>query len=231
MLVHTLEKTFHIAVDGNMGAGKSTFLKKVGEILPTHLHAQVVFEPHQEWQNIGGANLLDLFYKDPKRWAYTFQSHVLSSRIKQFQKMPYAPVQVVERSIYSNYYCFGRNCFEQGLLTPLEWHLYEEFFNQFAWQIATPDAFIYLRVDPEVCYQRIAHRQRTEEGTVSLAYVRQLHEKYEDLLINKKDVPEVIAQKPVLVIDGNQEFEGNPELCAHYAHKIEEFIMLYNKKS
>ncbi len=64
-------------VEGNIGAGKSTFLK----IISQYLDIQIIYEPHQKWQNVAGHNLLEQFYKDPKRWAYTFQSYAFVSRV------------------------------------------------------------------------------------------------------------------------------------------------------
>ena len=61
-----------IMIEGNIGAGKSTFLK----VLQNQLNADIIFEPTNKWQEIDReSNLLDLFYKDTPRWAYTFQSY------------------------------------------------------------------------------------------------------------------------------------------------------------
>ena len=68
-----------LVVEGNIGAGKSTFLS----ILQRKLPVDVVFEPTNKWQQVGeDGNLLDLFYKDTLRWAYTFQSYAFISRIQ-----------------------------------------------------------------------------------------------------------------------------------------------------
>ena len=96
-------------IEGNIGVGKSTFLGIVARALAV----QPVYEPHTKWQSIDGTeNLLDLFYKDTPRWAYTFQSYAFISRIREQQdhirKNPYLP-QVVERSVYSDRYCFAKN--------------------------------------------------------------------------------------------------------------------------
>ena len=60
-----------LILEGNIGAGKSTFLK----ILKNNLNVDIIFEPTDKWQDVENeGNILDLFYKDTKRWAYTFQT-------------------------------------------------------------------------------------------------------------------------------------------------------------
>ena len=113
-----------LIVEGNIGAGKSTFLK----ILNDYLNVQLVYEPHSKWQDVGGSgNLLDNFYSDPARWAYTFQSYAFITRVLEQKNMaeqsPF-PVQILERSVYSDRYCFAKNCHEMGTISDLEWQLY-----------------------------------------------------------------------------------------------------------
>ena len=92
-------------LEGNIGAGKSTFLS----LINTYLPVQIVLEPHTKWQKTGsGENLLDAFYKDTKRWAYTFQSYAFLTRILEQQehsKTNTYGTQVLERSVYSDRYC------------------------------------------------------------------------------------------------------------------------------
>jgi deoxyadenosine/deoxycytidine kinase len=218
-----LPQKISLTLEGNIGAGKSTFLR----ILGSHLNAQLVFEPHQRWQNVGGENILDHFYRDTKRWAYTFQTYAFFTRTKE-QKRQWEhmtqPMQVLERSVYSDRYCFARNCAEAGLMTPLEWSLYQEWF---AWLTTTyavkPSGFIYLRTDPEVCHKRLLKRARFEEAAVSLDYLQALHQRHEDWLLLQKD-NELTKDIPVLVLDANREFEHDEERHALLAAEIAEFV-------
>lgn len=68
-----------IAVEGNLGAGKSTYLSFVQKVFPS---IEIIKEPVDEWQNIRGHNLLELFYKDSKRWSFTFQTYAMISRMR-----------------------------------------------------------------------------------------------------------------------------------------------------
>lgn len=212
-----------LIVEGNIGAGKSTFLK----IIQDKLASEVVFEPHDQWQSVGGENLLDHFYADTKRWAYSFQTYAFVTRVlqqEQFTRKAQLPVQVYERSVYSDRYCFAKNCYEMGTMNALEWKLYQEWFS---WLVDTytlkPDGFIYLQTDPEVCYERLTKRNRSEEKAVPLEYIQRLHEKHEAWLVNKEHVADYIKDVPVLTLHCNQEFENNPAEQEKHLKKIVDF--------
>ena len=212
-------------IEGNIGAGKSTFLSLIEQELPV----QVVYEPHTKWQDVGaGDNLLEKFYSDTSRWAYTFQSYAFITRIiEQMEKAKenkYS-TQVLERSVYSDRYCFAKNCFESGTMSPLEWKLYQEWFEWLIVKYAPkPTGFIYLKTDPEVCYARLTKRAREEEVGVSLEYLQSLHNKHEAWLLDKKDIAVYLNDVPVLVLDCNKEFEGDKEQMQKHREAIYSFI-------
>ena len=190
-------------IEGNIGVGKSTFLK----LVQNTLDCQMVFEPHEKWQDSNCAgNLLHHFYDDTPRWAYTFQSYAFITRVieqnEQAKKRPGA-VQVIERSVFSDRHCFAKLATEAGNMNPMEWEVYQQWFD---WLISEhmdpPAGFIYLRTSPETCYQRLKKRARSEETGISIDYLRALHQKHEDWLLHK-------AQAPVLILDCDPDFEYN----------------------
>jgi len=216
----------YLVIEGNIGAGKSTFLK----IIKEKLSIDVVYEPTDKWQREGKEdNLLDLFYKDTKRWAYTFQSYAFISRIQsqmEHQKNVSSDrPQVYERSVYCDRYCFAKNCLEMGTMTEMEWHIYKEWFS---WLVesytAKPSGFVYLRTNPKVCYDRIQKRQRCEESGVPLSYLELLHTRHEEWLIEKKEVMPWLADTPVLILDCNEEFESNNAVQKEHLAKLQAFI-------
>ena len=66
------KRPFTIAVEGNIGAGKSTFLEHFSKVTAV----EVFPEPVAKWQNMGGQNLLELQYSDPERWSHLVQSYI-----------------------------------------------------------------------------------------------------------------------------------------------------------
>lgn len=215
-------------VEGNIGAGKSTFLRLIGQALDV----QIVYEPHEKWQDVNGAgNLLDNFYADTKRWAYTFQSYAFITRVLEQEesvKKATHPVQILERSIYSDRYCFAKNCYQMGTMSALEWKLYQEWFSWLSRDyVKKPDGFIYLKTDPEVCYKRLIKRSRSEEKAVSLEYLQKIHQKHEDWLIHKKDVVEYVKDVPVLILECNAEFEADSKQMVQHIENIKDFFTMH----
>lgn len=221
-----IDNKISLVVEGNIGAGKSTFLK----LLNSYLAIQPVFEPHQKWQNIDGDNLLDKFYKDTERWAYTFQTYAFISRIMEhdhYLKHSSNQVLILERSVFSDRYCFAKNSYEMNVMNHLEWQLYKEWFAWLVYQYTTmPTGFIYLQTNPQICYDRMKLRSRTEESMVSLDYLQMLHDKHENWLVKKEGVDEKVKHIPVLVLQCDEDFEHNISEQVKHVQQIVEFFKL-----
>ena len=214
-------------IEGNIGAGKSTFLK----IIKQYFNVQTVIEPNEQWQNIGGEghNILDLFYKDPKRWAYTFQSYAFVSRLMiqraHARANPYS-IQFLERSVFSDRYCFALNAYQLGYINALEWAMYGDWFSWLLSDyIVNIGGFIYLKASPEVCYARLKKRGRHEEKDILIDYIAQLHDKHEDWLIHKKGIDMSLSHIPVLVLNCDADFEHDKDEQEKHIERIGEFIV------
>lgn len=177
-----------VAVEGNISAGKSTFLSLVtegNEELKRSL--QIVPEPVKKWQSVGGRfNILESFYKDPERFAYTFQNYVFVTRLMQEQESRNGvqPYRLLERSVFSDRMVFVRAVHDAHQLSDLELALYESWFEPLVHNMPSlvPHGFVYLRATPDTCMRRMSKRNRGEEGGVKLEYLQSLHEKHEDWL-------------------------------------------------
>ncbi|KAM9368550.1 deoxyguanosine kinase, mitochondrial [Phaethornis superciliosus] len=217
-----------LALEGNIAVGKSTFLKLLAVTFPEwHL----VTEPVTQWRKVpaggtaeapgGSSNLLQMMYQDPARWSYTFQTFSCLSRLKAMLEppphhpsTPPHPVQVFERSIFSDRYVFAKNLFEVGHLQPLEWAIYQDwhsFILQHLGSRAALHGFLYLRATPQRCLERLRRRGRREEGGIQLGYLEQLHAQHEQWLLDRTTQVhfEEVKQAPVLVLDVDKEFENN----------------------
>lgn len=211
-------------IEGNIGAGKSTLLKLIQKKLP---HLSVIFEPLQAWQTEEqGESILKNFYQDPHRWAYTIETLALIHRVRDhIAEQHKSPLCVMERSIYSGRYCFAQNGFNNGYLTPLEWNLYNQWFEFLVPSACKPPlGFIYLKTNPYVAYERIKKRARGTESTISLDYLKQIDHCHEQFLIKKKSILSELKKVPVLVLDCDEEFELDYTYQAQLLKEVDLFI-------
>ncbi|XP_028391670.1 thymidine kinase 2, mitochondrial-like [Dendronephthya gigantea] len=194
-------KKFKVSIEGNIGSGKTTLL----EYFKKYSHVEVIPEPVEEWQNVGDGNTLGLFYQDPSRWSYLFQSYVLLTMLEIHQRKQHQPVTLMERSVYSAGYCFVENLHKNGLMSSVEYSVYRKWFERIVKEEKPcVDLIVYLRTSPEECYKRIKRRSRKEETDIPMSLITSIHQHYEDWLI-KKTKFEIPA--PVLVLDGNKELK------------------------
>lgn len=192
-----------VSIEGNIAVGKSTFARL---LQASCSDLEVVAEPVSRWQNIqsGGSassqstvsNLLQMMYEEPQRWSYTFQTHSCMTRLRtQLQPPPPrllgsegTPVQVYERSVYSDRYIFALNSFELGCINSTEWAIYQDWHSllveQFGHQVEL-EGIIYLRASPQVCMERLKIRGRPEEQGVGQDYLEKLHVQHEKWLVEK----------------------------------------------
>jgi deoxyadenosine/deoxycytidine kinase len=212
-------------VEGNMGAGKTTFLRLVAQHLP---EIKTIFEPVNNWQhNVYGQSLLANFYESPYRWAYTFELFTLLCRIQDHlqEQQSESSIKIIERSIYSGYYCFARNSYAQGFMNDMEWYLYEKWFSSLIpHKCIPPRGFIYMRISPEIAYERIKMRNRLEEKTLSFTYLQQIHKRHESFLIKKEGILPHLKRVPVLILNCNEDFEQNTSQLHKHLHAIESFL-------
>ncbi|OQA36295.1 MAG: Deoxyadenosine/deoxycytidine kinase [Candidatus Dependentiae bacterium ADurb.Bin331] len=211
-------------LEGNIGAGKSTFLQLIERRIPT---LGVALEPLHNWQkNVYGQSLLANFYQDPHRWSYSFETFAMICRVREHvREQEMNSVRLVERSIYSGHYCFVHTGYQNGFMSDLEWLLYQEWFNYLIPnRCLPPKGFIYLRTTPEIAYKRIKKRNRLAEKAITFAYLKQIHEQHERFLITKKDILPELTQVPVLVLDCDQDFEKNSAVREEHFQRVEKFI-------
>ncbi|MQL72760.1 hypothetical protein Taro_005120 [Colocasia esculenta] len=183
------KKRLTFCVEGNISVGKTTFLQRIAnETLELRDLVEVVPEPISKWQDIGPDhfNILDAFYAEPQRYAYTFQNYVFVTRVMQERESAggIKPLRLMERSVFSDRMVFVRAVHEANWMNEMEISIYDSWFDPVVSCLPglIPDAFIYLRASPDTCHKRMLLRKRAEEGGVTLDYLRDLHEKHESWL-------------------------------------------------
>lgn len=226
-----------ISIEGNIATGKSTFIKILEDAASSE-DWEITPEPVSQWTQIDGEQpqsgkktLLDKFYSDPKRWAYTFESFTFMSRLniekERSQRATTVSCSINERSVYSSKYIFARNCFETGLMTETEWAIYQEWSSYLLNSLGELqlDGFIYLRADPKTCSGRMAKRGRPEEQGVTIDYLNQLHEKHEAWLHRREFSNEnIMSDIPILEIDCDVEFHDDEEIKQRMLEQVRQFV-------
>jgi deoxyadenosine/deoxycytidine kinase len=180
-----------ISLDGNIGAGKSTLLAEIRNKLHD---VHIVDEPVGQWtalKNAEGKSLLELFYEDKKRWSYTFQNCAILTRLKNIQdavenldttiKEP--QVIITERSVMTDKHVFAEMLRDAGDIDPLEWDLYDSWFNIFGKKHPVK-AIIYISTSSTTSKERIQIRNRHGEEKIGLDYLDALDNQHKKWIEN-----------------------------------------------
>jgi deoxyadenosine/deoxycytidine kinase len=166
-----------ISLEGNIGAGKSTLLQ---QLKIAHPEWTFVDEPVEEWMSMkdeSGISLLERYYDDTRRWAYTFQNTALLSRAKALadacDKSTASNVFIIERSTDADKNVFAQMLTADGLMTQLEFNLYTKWHSFMSTTAPQITAYIHLDTPVTVCHQRINNRARVGE-TIEVEYLDKL---------------------------------------------------------
>lgn len=178
-MCNTTQRPFTVLIEGNIGCGKTTFLnhfKKFEDVC-------VLTEPIQMWRDCRGHNLLNLMYQDTNNWSFPFQSYVILTMLQMHSLKIDKPIKLMERSMYSARYCFIEKMTKDGKMLPAASAVLDEWFTWLDSNTDIPvDLIVYLRSSPDVAYERIKTRNRSEETSIPFDYIKELHKYHEDWL-------------------------------------------------
>lgn len=186
----------HIAVAGNIGAGKTT--------LTTLLAKQFKWEAH--FEDVVDNPYLDDFYTQMERWSFNLQIYFLGSRYQQVLKIRESGKNVIQdRTIYEDAHIFAPNLHAMGLMTNRDFENYKRLFELMESLVQPPDLLIYLRSSIPNLVKQIHNRGRDYENTISIDYLSRLNERYEAWI-------DTYTQGKLLVFDvDNLDFVNKPE--------------------
>ena len=196
----------HIAIVGNIGAGKTTLAQKLAQHFKWELFLEAVENnPY-----------LKDFYDDMPRWAFHLQIYFLNSRFQQVQKINQSTRPIIQdRTIYEDAYIFARNLHQSGLMSQRDYDNYYSIFQSIISMVKPPDLMIYLKADLPKLIGQIEKRGREYESTMRLDYLRHLNEHYNSWM-KSYDLGKL------LVIDVNNiDFVSNPEDLGFIINKIQ----------
>ncbi|TLV04058.1 deoxynucleoside kinase [Dyadobacter luticola] len=187
----------HIAIVGNIGAGKTTLTQMLGE----YYKWEVMYEAVE-----GNPYLAD-FYQDMGRWAFNLQIFFLNSRFAQVQKIRATTYSTIiqDRTIYEDAYIFARNLHESGVMTDRDYQTYQLLFDSIIRSVSQPDLLIYLKADIPKLVSQIKKRGRDFEAEISLEYLSALNNYYNDFVAS-------YDHGKIIEIDVNEmDFAANPD--------------------
>ncbi|WP_353130940.1 deoxynucleoside kinase [Parapedobacter pyrenivorans] len=196
----------HIAIVGNIGAGKTTLTK----LLANHLKWEPQFEA------VDDNPYLEDFYGDMKRWAFNLQIFFLNSRFRHIVHLQQKEINIIQdRTIYEDAYIFAENLYDMGLMSARDFENYSNIFESIISYIKPPDLLIYLRASVPTLVENIQTRGREYEANIRLDYLSKLNAKYEKWIKNYKDGKLLILDKDKL------DFANKPEDMGFVLQKIE----------
>lgn len=181
------------SVEGNIGAGKSTLLETIKDLKFDKPH-RVIQEPVNEW-TVGTSttsSILELYYSDKTRYAFTFQMFALQTRFEHiFKVMKENPntILICERCPLTDFEIFAKMLFESKQISECEMMIYKRWYD-FMDMLVGPKikGILYLKMPISTCASRIIKRNRKGEGNITMDYLQSLHGQHEDWL-NKSELP------------------------------------------
>lgn len=204
----------HIAIAGNIGAGKTSLTK----LLATHYGYRPIFETTDNNPYVNS------FYEDMRRWAFNMQIHFLHTRVKQLIDTQKESTKIIQdRTLYEDAYIFAPNLHAMGLMNTRDFENYVHTFELISSFLQPPDLLIYLRGDIPTLIRQIQKRGREYENAIRLDYLTSLNKRYEDWI-------EQYNRGKLLIVDmENVNFIEKPEDLGNIINRIDaEFNSLFS---
>lgn len=200
------KKPKHIAVAGNIGAGKTTLT----QLLSKHYRWIPQFE------DVDHNPYLNDFYEDMPRWSFNLQVYFLNSRLNNLLEIQSGMETVVQdRTIYEDAHIFAPNLHEMGLMSKRDYNNYFQFFQTLKRMVQPPDLLIYLQASVPTLVAQIQKRGREYEENIRLDYLKRLNDYYTKWIDSYKEGPLLVVN-----IDKNK-FPENEEHLGEIISRID----------
>jgi deoxyadenosine/deoxycytidine kinase len=196
----------HVAIAGNIGAGKTTLTK----LLAKHYN----WKPH--FESVEENPYLDDFYSEMERWSFNLQVFFLNSRFRQILELRETGKKIIQdRTIYEDAHIFAPNLHAMGLMTNRDYQNYSSLFELMEKLVTPPDLMIYLRSSIPNLVGQIHKRGRDYENSISIDYLSRLNERYEAWI-------STYTKGKLLIIDvDNLNFVDNQEDLGYIIDRID----------
>lgn len=196
-----------VAIAGNIGVGKSTLVTMLCE----HLGWEPFFEP------VADNPYLADFYSDMNTWSFHSQVFFLTHRLRSHYQLAQRAGSVIQdRSLYEDAEIFAYNLYLQGHMQPRDYQTYRQLYETASQFLPPPDLVVYLRASVPTLMNRISHRGRDYERTISEEYLQGLNNLYEEWIDN-------FTLCPMLSVPAdNLDFVAHPGHLRLIVSKVEE---------
>ncbi len=199
----------HIAIVGNIGAGKTTLT----EMLAKNYGWDPLYEA------VDNNPYLEEFYSDMKRWSFNLQIYFLNSRYRQIIEIQKSGRNILQdRTIYEDAYIFAENLHDMGLMTTRDYENYQSIFDNITEYIKPPDLLVYLKASVPTLVNNIQRRGREYETGIRIDYLSKLNEKYDKWIKDYKLGKLLVLDKDTL------DFANNPEDLSFIVQAVEREI-------
>jgi deoxyadenosine/deoxycytidine kinase len=184
-----------VAVAGNIGAGKSSLARLLGE--------RFKWKPY--FESVDDNPYLSDFYSDMSRWSFHLQIYFLANRFKCHKEIVESSESVIQdRSIYEDAEIFARNLYDIGKMTERDYTNYVSLFHVMMEYLKPPDLMIYLRANIDTLVKQISKRGRDFEQGIQRSYLETLNALYEDWIRRYKLGPLLIIESDNLDFVNNK---------------------------
>ena len=174
-----------IAIEGNIGAGKTTLASRISE----ECNAKLILEQFED------NSFLPKFYKEPDKYAFPLEMSFLASRFQQL-KDQLGPRDLFKSFTISDYFIIKSLIFSRKTLAEDEYKLYTRFFNIIYQQLPKPDLLVYLFVETSKLQQNIKSRGRPYEQEIEDEYLDRIQQGYFEFIKQQSDLR-------ILILDTN----------------------------
>jgi len=190
----------HIAIAGNIGAGKTTLT----ELLSKH------YKWIPQFEDVDHNPYLYDFYEDMPRWSFNLQVYFLNNRLNQLLEIQKGNETVIQdRTIYEDAHIFAPNLHEMGLMSKRDFENYFRFFETLRQMVNPPDLLIYLQASVPTLVGQIQKRGREYEENIRLDYLKRLNEFYNKWIESYKEGPLLVIDIDINKFAENEEHLGD----------------------
>lgn len=229
--------TIIYSIDGNIGSGKSTFVRALKDYFSrpenckwydeesgtTHnISIHFLEEPVNIWEKIkdrDGKTVLECFYADQESYSFSFQMMAYISRLASLRRAVREGYDIIftERCVYTDRNVFAKMLYDDGKIREIDYQIYNMWFDEFINDF-NQFSYIYIKTDYDIANERVKKRARKGEE-IPVDYLKKCHEYHEQWLN-----PILSSSLGNITFDGNISTHDKPDLherwCEQVKHKL-----------